>query len=516
MSIYTGNVQNYDNFHTSERFSVLYTLLSVAGAMRLPGPLEPTADSPSHFLTDFYIDKFKLPKKHFVNESKNTFYYFYEDEKITFKDWEKNPEKYCTKYWPNWDRKLTKETKRLYNIRGLKSYFTATIKPIVDELYKDTSKLGWDMWVKKWSFFSVNTLLRHRKKDILEDFHRRGIPVDPAEELNVFDRFLPWPEQAIIGYSTLEYDIDLDTSLVVYLSDGLGQWLKDPMHTLEGGLSTLPWHFLQKLHSWKKDIVDLSNKIRFGVSVNRIEYRSNSVTVHGYNKTSLQAYQFPGDAVIITLPLNIVRQLTFDPPLPMRYYDGFAHIHYGYATKIMIQSRRSFWREEGIDGGFSITNMPIGQIHYPSNSAHPVSKADERGILLCYMWRQDALLFGSQPKDNAIKEAVKEISKVHCRLTDKEFFEVGSIQAWYNDPSAQGPYAQLTPNQYRHVLRLMMRPHKTVYLAGEALSYTSGWIQGAIEAGLRAAFQFYKENESRCSERHTSTAASELKSWAVY
>ena len=42
------------------------------------------------------------------------------------------------------------------------------------------------------------------------------------------------------------------------------------------------------------------------------------------------------------------------------------------------------------------------------------------------------------------------------------------------------------------MLNLMMHPYQCIYYGGEALSYTKGWIQGAIEA---AAYQFYKTND---------------------
>ena len=39
-------------------------------------------------------------------------------------------------------------------------------------------------------------------------------------------------------------------------------------------------------------------------------------------------------------------------------------------------------------------------------------------------------------------------------------------------------------------------PPPPLYFAGEAISYTHGWIQGALESGLRAAYQFYSHNEN--------------------
>ena len=315
---------------------------------------------------------------------------------------------------------------------------------------------------------------------------------DQSHELDCLANLLPWPEVAISGYMTLSYTINLDLSLVEFLRDELGQWWKDPMHSFVGGLSSLPWQFVEKQKSWHKEEIDLAKSVRFGVTASKIKYTSDHVTIKCFNEDSLEKVEFKADCLICTLPLHIIRQLSFDPPLPTKYYDAIAQVNYAPATKIMIQSKTRFWENEGIQGGFSKTNMPIGQVHYPTN-VNFETPSSERGILMCYTWKSEALLFGSQPKQNAVREAVDEIADIHPEIKDN--FETGTIQAWYSDPASQGAYALLTPSQYQNVLGLMMHPYQCIYFGGEALSYSNGWIQGAIEAGLRTSYQFYKTNE---------------------
>ena len=54
-----------------------FMYLDIGGAMRLPGTGAPGWKGPSHFMTDFYAQKFDIPRKQFVNETKNGYYYFY-------------------------------------------------------------------------------------------------------------------------------------------------------------------------------------------------------------------------------------------------------------------------------------------------------------------------------------------------------------------------------------------------------------------------------------------------------
>ena len=381
----------------------------------------------------------------------------------------------------------------------------------------------------RWSRFSVIEFLTSSYEAIVSKI------TGPSPDRSLID-LLPWPRQAIVGFTAYNYTPELSTSLVELLRDDLGEWWKTPMHTLKGGLSTLPLAFT------KNDTgIQLGEYIDFGMVVTKVTYTDSNdfsypskmsektprpkvpmtaqngkvpqrnleypkVSVTTRNDTSSQKIEtIEGDVCIVTLPLNIIRQIPFEPPLRPEFADALMHITYSPSTKILLQCKTRFWEKEngGIFGGFSFTNLPIGQLHYPSNSDH--KPKDGRGILMCYTWKQEALLFGSQPEKLAIAEAVEEVSLIHPDI--KKNFEVGAIQAWYSDPTSQGAFALLKPFQIQHINEKLLYPYpkpdeKTphpspppLYFAGEAISYTTGWIQGALESGLRAAYQFHSRNE---------------------
>ena len=183
--------------------------------------------------------------------------------------------------------------------------------------------------------------------------------------LEPLKKLLPWPRQAVIGFLAYNYTTGLDGSLVELLRDDLGQWWHTPMHTLEGGLLSLPWAFIKN-----KRVVELETKIEFGKFVTDIKYDTTSnpewVKVLARNNTFQQQIDtFEGYAAIITLPLNIIRQLTFSPPLSPDFADALMHITYSPSTKILLQCKERFWEDDDIYGGFSFTTLPIGQLHYP-------------------------------------------------------------------------------------------------------------------------------------------------------
>ena len=372
----------------------------------------------------------------------------------------------------------------------------------------------WKWWVNRWSRFSAMEFLTSSYDAIIENLKIPTTAIPPQdkfrleENLRPLEKLLSWPTQAIVGYLAYNYTPGLHLSIVELLRDDLGKWWTPDMHSLKGGLSTLPWAFTNN-----KRGVQLGEVIDFGMFVTKVKYteidkisKYPKVYVRARNDKFQQRDQtIEGDVCIVTLPLNIIRQLPFEPPLTPDFADALMHISYSPSTKILLQCKTRFWETNyNIFGGFSFTNLPIGQLHYPSNADQ--KPKDGRGILMCYTWKQESLLFGSQPEQMAIAEAVEEISYIHPEMKDN--FEVGAVQAWYSDPTSQGAFALLRPFEIQMINDYLLYPYPKpkkeavnpppppLYFAGEAISYTHGWIQGALESGLRAAYQFYSCNEN--------------------
>ncbi|XP_071153732.1 putative L-amino-acid oxidase YobN [Mytilus edulis] len=267
------------------------------------------------------------------------------------------------------------------------------------------------------------------------------------------------------------YSPAFGTSLVEYLRDELGEWWTDRPHTPVDGMDTIAKNFIKPQHTNIENTTDLAKRIKFGANVRCVKKNpENKVEVTARNVMTGTDQIYTADAVIITVPLTILRQMDIDLAEDCRKAIG--NIHYQPSTKVVLQCKSRFWEKEVGQGGFSKTNLPIGQLHYPSPNDPRIPNG--RGLLVCYTWEQDALIFGSQSETEAVESAVREITKIHPEM--KKEFEVGMVQAWFNDNSAQGAYASLLPNQYNSGMKTLMTPDHPIYLAGEAILYTNGRV----------------------------------------
>ena len=371
----------------------------------------------------------------------------------------------------------------------------------------------WDKWIKNWSNFSLISFLQNTKngvQQLLDKDHK----LDP-NAASTLDALIPWPDVAVKAYSVYSYTEQLDQCLVQYLRDELGNWWSKDMHRIVEGTYKLPQAFVKERKSpWPEDPrkFNLKEKVTFHISVDEIAYaaedhenfQNQKVVVRGKYVSSGRPFEITGDAVIITVPLHIIRQIRFVPANDKtkpaatltEIYKSLEDIWQGPATKLMLQYKERFWerKPDDIHGGFSKTSLPIGQLHYPTVDSDTKTK---RGILLCYTWKSEALMFGALQPHDAIHEAVSQIAQIHPG--SEEYFEVGAVQAWTNKPYAQGAYALLKPHQYVNVRNLMIKPCLNMFFAGDGISFAAGWMQGALESGLRAAYQFYCRNESTAS-----------------
>ncbi|KAK3584351.1 hypothetical protein CHS0354_000862 [Potamilus streckersoni] len=438
------------------------------GAMRIP---------PNHFLTWHYMNLFDIETVPFINQNEKALLYFQGKQTITLEDWRKCNKHWTNVFWPGWDKGIEK-----YNIDGINELYSRTIKQVTDEINNNHTVEGWNKWVAKWSKMSML------------DFLRSPCHPPPKEELML----RPWTEQAILAFKVSGYRPALDESMIEYIREDLGGWWRPNLKAPADGMSALPEAFIKPNECNK---VELEKHIHFGVQVEGVEVNLNGtqVTVKGRNTTSGKIICYKGDAVIITLPLTIMRQLK----VPSKYVsqEAMAGITYEPSTKILMQFQKRFWQDCIGQGGFTVTDLPIGQIHYPGCDENGKT-TDDRGILLSYTWGQDALIFGAQSHDQAVASALRQLCEIHSDANT--YFERGVVQSWFSDSAAQGAFVFLRPFEYNNYFEDLRKPKHPVYLAGEALSWANGWIQGALKSGLDAAYKvnaYYEENSEPQTKR---------------
>ena len=151
-----------------------------------------------------------------------------------------------------------------------------------------------------------------------------------------------------------------------------------------------------------------------------------------------------------------------------------------------MQFRRRFWEEdEGIFGGGTVTDLAIRNVFYPEHG-----RETGRGVVLAsYTWSEDAQRWGSLSPADRLAQALENLARIHPQATEE--FEVGTSKMWHDDEYAGGAFALFDPGQQTLLHRHIIAPEGRIHFAGEHASLAHAWIQGAIESGLRAAWEIH-------------------------
>jgi monoamine oxidase len=283
-----------------------------------------------------------------------------------------------------------------------------------------------------------------------------------------------WSEGMIEMFGLLsDQEALMNASFMELFREEAGNYYTD-MVQIDGGMDHLPRAFLP----------DLRRRLRLGAKVIALDQSPDGVTVH--YQTPGGRFKETGDYAIITTPFPVLRHIEVLKPFSRPKQRAIRQLHYDASAKIVMQFRRRFWEEdEGIYGGGTVTDLPIRIMFYPDHG-----RETGRGVVLAsYTWAEDAQRWGSLSPEDRILEALEDVAQIHPQAAAE--FEVGASKMWHDDEFAGGAFALFDPGQQTTLYSAIIAPEDRYHFAGEHASLSHAWIQGAIESGLRAAWEVH-------------------------
>ena len=163
---------------------------------------------------------------------------------------------------------------------------------------------------------------------------------------------------------------------------------------------------------------------------------------------------------------------------------------YATSVKVGLQFKRRFWeQDEQIYGGVTYTDLPIGQISYPSSGYF----GDGKGVLLgAYHLGHDR--FDGIHLDDARRtrgQGGRIRRQIHPQYTQE--FDNGVAVAWHRVPGRAGMLWAVDRMRRRaeHYDNLCQLDGRIV-LAGEHASYLPAWQEGAVTSALDAIDRLHR------------------------
>ncbi|MDN3015616.1 flavin monoamine oxidase family protein [Paenibacillus sp. BSR1-1] len=400
------------------------------GPMRIPD---------THLLTLEYIHQFGLPVNQFINRTP-TDILFLNGIKTRLDIFERNP---GILNFPVDRNERGKSAEDLLNL---------AIQPIIDFINKNPVK-NWPLIEKEFKDYSLGTFLSSYHYQYGTTFSTGAVDM--------------------IGL-LLDYEAYMGMSFLEVLRES-ASFRTDRFYEITGGMDLLPRAFLPQL----------KDDISFYQRMTKIVQQQNSITIHSNHSHNLQQSSITSDLAIITIPFTVLRFVEVEPFHSFSYYKRRAirELNYMAATKVGIEFKSRFWEKEHQFGGKSITDLPIRYTYYPSQG---IGTKGPAVVLASYTWADEALTWNGLSNEDRIHYALKNLSVIFGDQVFSEFVS-GTSFSWVDNPYALGALATFKPGQEHELFPYIAIPEGRVHFAGEHTTLTHGWMQGAIESGIRVA-----------------------------
>ncbi|MBM7583796.1 monoamine oxidase [Bacillus pakistanensis] len=405
------------------------------GAMRVPT---------GHELTMSYIKKWQLELQPFINDSPNDLIYV-NGVRVRASEYMKNPQILEYPLMPSEQRKTASEI------------LIEAIQPFLIQ-YKNSTDEQKLKLRKAFDHYSMGDLLRYNP-------FGENLSANAITKVKILLGFEGFPEFAFMA-------ILKDILGSVFLGD-------NQFFQIRGGSDRLPYKFYQSI----KDHVLLNQK------VTQIQQAQNNIVVNTIHNKNGEKSTFLSDYILIAIPFSVLQFINIEPHDTFSFdkWRAIREIHYAPSVKVGIEFGERFWEKEGIEGGKLTTDLPNRFAHYPS---HGIGEDGPAVMLASYCWEDNAQLWDSLSPPQRVQEALQGLSMVHGEKVYDHFMN-GTSFSWTRNPFSAGCFTLFRPHQYSELSEKIKAVEGRFHFAGEHTSNFHGWIEGAVESGLRAAFEIH-------------------------
>lgn len=206
-------------------------------------------------------------------------------------------------------------------------------------------------------------------------------------------------------------------------------------------------------------------ELQLATPVKRIEDKGDHVVI-----TTQKGQQITAGAVVVALPMNVVHNVEFAPPLDSKVIEAAKEKHAGAGVKVFIKTKGKA--------------AYVGRFMGLGDSAQPMS------VVLTYAKAEDHTIyaaFGSDPNRLSATDKGGVQTALRAYLPDAEVIECFGHE-WTTDPYSRGTYCSYKPNWYGKYYDHFEKDRGRVFFGqGDHGEGWRGFIDGAIGAGGRAA-----------------------------
>jgi len=204
--------------------------------------------------------------------------------------------------------------------------------------------------------------------------------------------------------------------------------------------------------------------------------------------------EFFADAVVSTIPFSVLDQVVVKPEWSAGKARMFAEMEWDKSVKVIVKTRTPSWLAKSVHGW----PMAGGDRRWERFVDITGNEPGGFGSGFFYLNGVNSDAFLAAPKATRGQQVVDQFVEDMPDLFD-QVLSVSDF-AWTEQPWIRGSFGS-PPINGAWMVREWERPEGRIHLAGDFTSLKTGWVEGAIESGLRAARQIDPEAPAEGSDR---------------
>ena len=182
---------------------------------------------------------------------------------------------------------------------------------------------------------------------------------------------------------------------------------------------------------------------------------------------------------------------------PAPLWTALERSHYMQSSKTFVMVDRPFWKDVDPKTGRDTLSMTLTD--RLNRATYLLDDGDDKPavILLSYTWNDDAMKWLSLDADQRVELMLHSLKQIYPDV-DIASHIVGQpiTVSWESDPNFMGAFKANLPGHYRYQQRLfthfqqddLPEHQRGIFLAGDDISWTAGWAEGAVQTALNAAW----------------------------
>lgn len=218
----------------------------------------------------------------------------------------------------------------------------------------------------------------------------------------------------------------------------------------------------------------LENKPLLSKTVVHFEQTPTNVTVH-----CADGSQYTAGSVISSIPMPVLRDITFSPRLPQQMQNAVDEVDYGLSMQAHFLINRRYWEDDGMAPSIwsdrSIERFGVRN----------VDKEDAQPAGVAFINGEAANKFRLMSDEAIFRYVENELAEL--RPSMKGALEPIMIQSCERDPHGAGDWVYWKPGQVGKYAKNMRDRHGRIHFCGEHTAVMERGMEGAFESGERAA-----------------------------